>query len=404
MPFSFQHGNIVSHPIVPVIIMEKNLRTYLKAHQGQMFDLLKKLVCINSGSHNKPGVDTIGRVIADALADCQLTVDVIKTGKVGNPLVFRTPTPPPPVRQVLLIGHMDTVFAADTDFTDYREDDTRAYGPGVIDMKGGLVAGIFAIKALAAAGLLKRIPLAFVCTGDEEIGSPWSKALIQQEAEKSSCALVLEAGGLGGEVVTGRKGNLSARLNVSGRAGHAAFAGTDKTSAIVEMAHKILAIEALNDPTKGISANVGTVAGGIGPNTVPAHAEARLDFRFIHPEDGDRLKVRLSRICEQTTVPGSSTALEIISGRPPMPASDANQGLYHRIDRIAQRLKISIRPEFRSGVSDANFIAEAGTPVIDGLGPIGAGDHSPREYMFKESLPQRTLLLAGILADYATAE
>jgi glutamate carboxypeptidase len=398
------HGNTAFHPIDSAITMEENLRPYLKAHQGQMFDLLKTLVCINSGSHNKPGVDAVGRVIAEALADCQLTVDVIETEKVGSPLVFRTPAAPAPARQVLLVGHMDTVFAADTDFTDYREDDTQAYGPGVIDMKGGLVAGIYAVKALAAAGLLERIPLAFVCTGDEEIGSRWSKALIQQEAQKSTCALVLEAGGLGGEVVTGRKGNLSARLDITGRAGHAAFAGADKTSAIVEMAHKILAIEALNDPTQGLSANVGTVAGGIGPNTVPGHAEARLDFRFIHPEDENRLKVHLSQICAQTMLPGASAALEIISGRPPMPASDANQRLYHRIERIARRLKISIRPEFRSGVSDANFIAQAGTPVIDGLGPIGAGDHSPREYMLKESLPQRTLLLAGILAEYATAK
>lgn len=380
--------------------METILRAYLKTHRRPMFDLLEELVRINSGSHNKPGVDAVGRVIGDALAGCGLVKAVIETEDVGNPLVFRVPVDSHRPPQVLLVGHMDTVFAADTDFTVYREDDTRVYGPGVIDMKGGLVAGIFAIKALCAAGLLRRIPLAFVCTGDEEIGSLYSRALIQQEARKSTCALVLEAGGLNGEVVTGRKGNLSARLTVTGRAGHAAFAGPDKASAIVELAHQILAIEALNDPAAGLSANVGTVAGGIGPNTVAAHAEARLDFRFIHPEDGERLKSRLSDICGKPTLPGAVCQLELLSGRPPMPLNAANQRLYRRIDRVARRLGIAIGPEFRAGVSDANVIAEIGTPVIDGLGPIGAGDHSPREYMLKDSLPQRTLLLAGILADF----
>ena len=366
-----------------------------------MFDLLGKLVRINSGSHNKPGVDAVGREITAALNGCRLARDIVALEQAGDLLIFRTPPALSHTGQALLVGHMDTVFAPDTGFTDYDEDDTRSYGPGVIDMKGGLVAGIFALKALAAEGLLKNIPLAFVCTSDEEVGSPWSKALIRKEARKSDCAFVLEVGGMHGEVVTSRKGNLSAKLVVKGRSGHAAFAGTDKTSAIIEMAHKILAIEALNDPGAGLSANVGRVSGGIGPNTVAEHAEARLDFRFIHAEDGRQIEARLSEICSQTTVPDATCHVQILSGRPPMPANDANAHLYERIARIARRLKMPVGSEFRSGVSDANFIHQAGTPVIDGLGPIGAGDHSPREYMIRHSLPQRTLLLASILADYA---
>lgn len=384
--------------------MDELLRTYLKEHRSQMFDLLRQLVCINSGSHNKPGVDAVGRVIVEALRDCDLTPDVIERQSVGNPLIFRTPCPPEETGQALLVGHMDTVFPADTDFRDYREDASRAYGPGVVDMKGGLVAGIFALKALSAAGLLKRIPLSFLLNSDEEIGSKYSRALIRREAKKCACAFVLEAGGLNGEVVTGRKGNLSARLTVAGRAGHAAFAGPDKTSAIVEMAHKILAVESLNDPASGILANVGTVSGGIGPNTVAERAQALLDFRFVQPEAEDRLKTKLSQLCAAAVVPDAAVALEILSGRPPMPANEANQALYDRVHGIASRLGMAIRPEFRSGVSDANFIAREGTPVLDGLGPIGARDHSPEEYMLKESLPQRTLLLAGILCDFCGGE
>jgi glutamate carboxypeptidase len=366
-----------------------------------MFSLLKKMVRINSGSHNKTGVDAVGRVIADALAGCGLTLTVIEEQNVGNQLVARMATPADANGQVLLVGHMDTVYAADMDFTTYTEDETRAYGPGVIDMKGGLVAGIFAVLALAAVDILNKIPLAFVFNSDEEIGSRWSKALIRSEAEKSRCAFVLEAGGPNGEIVTGRKGNLSARLTVNGRAGHAAFAGADKSSAILEMAHKTVAIEALNEPDKGISANVGTVVGGLGPNTVAAHAEARLDLRFSRPEDGERLKVRLAQIVADTVVAGTTATLEIVSGRPPMPTNDANQSLYARVAKTAGRLGMSVGAEFRAGVSDANFIAQSGTPVIDGMGPLGGRDHSPDEYLIKSSLPERAFLLACVLAGVA---
>ena len=175
--------------------MDEWLRTYLKEHRADMFDLLRQLVCINSGSYNKSGVDAVGRVIADALADCDLTLDIIETKPFGNPLVFRTPCPSTETGQVLLVGHMDTVFQADTDFRDYREDANRAYGPGVVDMKGGLVAGIFALKALSEAGLLKRLPLSFVLNGDEEIGSKWSRALIRREAKKVPALLSWKAAG-----------------------------------------------------------------------------------------------------------------------------------------------------------------------------------------------------------------
>jgi len=381
--------------------MDDRLRAYLATHQDQMFALLKKMVCINSGSRHKTGVDTVGHVVKDELTGSDLAVEVTEEKRVGNQLVFRSACSPIDAGQVLLVGHMDTVFPADTAFTDYREDDTRAYGPGVIDMKGGLVAGIFAIKALSAIDLLNRIPIVFVLNSDEEVGSGRSLALIQKEARKSACAFVLEAGGRNGEVVIARKGNLSARLTIIGQSGHAAFAGDDKASAIMELAHKTLAIEALNDPDRGISANVGTVAGGIGPNTVADHAEARLDFRFNRPEDGEMLKNRLARISVANRVPGTAATLEFTSGRPPMPAGDANRRLYARVEKIAGRLGIALSPESRPGVSDANTIAQVGTPVVDGMGPMGGSDHSPDEYILKSSLPQRTLLLACILADFA---
>ena len=146
-------------------------------------------------------------------------------------------------KQVLLVGHMDTVFPKETDFNWYKEDKENSYGPGVVDMKGGLVVGIYALMALDKLGLLQQIPLTFVFNSDEEIGSRSSVDLIQKEANSSAFAFVLEAGGLENEIVTGRKGNLTIELHIEGEAGHAAFATKNKPSAILEMAHKIIEFE-----------------------------------------------------------------------------------------------------------------------------------------------------------------
>jgi len=289
---------------------------------------------------------------------------------------------------------MDTVFPKDTDFNFFREDSTKCYGPGVIDMKGGLVAGIFAFKALDALGLLKKIPITFIFNSDEEIGSPSSRELIKAEALKSSFGFVLECGGLEGEVVTGRKGNLSIQLDVFGKAGHAAFAGQDKASAILELAYQTIAFEALNDFEKGITVNVGKVMGGVGPNTVPEHAFARIDFRFVEQQDYDFLKEKISEIAAKPKTPHTSASFEIVSQRPPMEQSEGNRLLFQTVKGVADKLDFPLQEEFRNGVSDANIIAEQGIPVLDGLGPAGAHDHSKDEYMIKESLLQRATLLA----------
>jgi glutamate carboxypeptidase len=289
---------------------------------------------------------------------------------------------------------MDTVFPPDTAFNFYKEDERHSYGPGVIDMKGGLVVALYALKALDAAGQLSEIPITLICNADEEIGSGSSGALIRDAARKSAFAFVMECGGLDGAVVTGRKGNLSAKIDITGQAGHAAFADQGKSSAILELAHKIIALEALNDPDSGVTVNVGLIKGGIGANTVPAQASARIDMRFLTPADGALLEKRLNHIVAQPCLPGTGSSCRIMSRRPPMPECERNKDLFRYVQSTAADLGQSIRAEFRYGVSDANLIADENIPVIDGLGPIGANDHSADEYMVKSSLLARTTLLA----------
>ena len=264
----------------------------------------------------------------------------------------------------------------------------------MIDMKGGLVAGIFAIKALEFAGLLEKIPITFIFNSDEEIGSKSSRKLIENEAKNSAFAFVLESGGLAGKIVTGRKGNISAKLDIEGKACHAAYAVKNKASAILELAHKTIAFESLNDHKRGMTVNVGKINGGIGFNTVPENSTAFIDFRFSSVEDKKFLEAKIKDIVKKQHTPDTSCKIEILTGRNPMNQSTANRELFNTVKNVAKSLNMTLKEEFRPGVSDANFIAHQNIPVVDGLGPIGGKDHSEDEYMIKESLFQRTALLA----------
>ena len=375
------------------------ISAFLNTHHQEMLNLLEKMVRIQSGTYNKTGVDRVGHLIMSVFQPHAVSCRSVEQESFGNHLVVRSLCKDPFDKQILLTGHMDTVFPEDTGFTEYKEESEHVYGPGVIDMKGGLVAGIFAFKALDNEKLLEKIPLTFIFNSDEEVGSPSSKALIQQEAAKSAFAFVLETGGRNGEIVTGRKGNLSLKLSIKGKAGHAAFAGKEKASAVLELAHKIIAFEALNDPDRRITVNVGKVNGGIGPNTVADHALARIDFRFTGSSDKANIENSISEITQRIYVPGTDSGFTVLSSRPPMPASAKNKNLFKTVQETAASLGLSVSEEFRAGVSDANVIAGENTPVIDGLGPIGAMDHSEDEYMIKASLLQRSSLIACALID-----
>jgi len=382
--------------------MMNQLISYVDAHLHNMFSLLQSLVLQESYTLDKDGVDSVGRLIREALKECGLELEKEKRDDLGDHLIFRsagcaTGTIPP----ILLVGHMDTVFPKEMEFNWYREDDNKVYGPGVIDMKGGLVTAVYAIKALSHAGLLETIPIPFICNSDEEKGSLTSKELLRREARKSLLALVFECGGINGELVTGRKGKLGFHVEIEGQAGHAAFAGKNKASSVLELAHKIIALEELNDQERQLVVNVGLIKGGIGPNTVAEKAEAHVDCRFLTEEDGQYCLDQVKKIVADCRVPRTGATYRITSSRTVMGANDQNRKLLRLFHDMARQLDLSFGEEMRSGVSDANTLAGCGIPVLDGLGPGGEHDHSDREYMIKESLPARTKLSAiGLMEIY----
>jgi glutamate carboxypeptidase len=377
--------------------MVPRLLEFLDRNERQMFALLREMVLIQSGSFNKRGIDALVEVVEHSLGSSCLGLNRVRRQEFGDHLVAFSPAVEKAEKAILLMGHTDTVFPEDTSFDTYREDEQHAFGPGVIDMKGGLVAGIFALKAFQETGLLENLPVRFLFNSDEEIGSHSSDPLIIDLAGKSACAFVLECGGMDGGVVTGRKGRLGIRVHTEGGEGHAAFAGVEKPSAILELAHKVIALEGLNDFSEGMTLNVGKIEGGIGPNTVARNACALVDIRYVSAPSRSFTLGKIREIVEREIVTGVKARFDIESERVPMPQDEKNRTLFRIAEDAARHLGIPIREEFRSGVSDANLIASLGIPVLDGLGPIGSLDHSEKEFMIKTSLVERTKLLSLIL-------
>lgn len=380
----------------------RQIRRNVAEREGEMLALLERIVRMNSHSANHDGINAVAGVFATQLEALGFAVEVRTRHHSGNMVLGRSParmaagsrTP-----QVLLVGHMDTVFPVDAGFDCFRREGRNIIGPGIIDMKGGLVTALFALMALDDAGELGDMPVTFVLNPDEEIGSPWSRECIEEEARRSGCAFVFECSGLLGETVTGRKGRMPFTFSVSGPGGHSGATGLHKPSAIVELARRIVTVEGLNEPYRGLSVNVGVIEGGTGPNVVPEQASAYAEARYMEEADGDALRAALENAMLRPGIPGTVCRVEFGSGRPAMEPTRENRALFGVAGVMAARLGIPFGEDFRGGVSDANFIARAGCPVLDGMGPSGARDHSHDEYMVADSLVPRTQLAAMTMTE-----
>ena len=378
-------------------IPAKRIGRWLAEREEEMLSLLERLVRINSHTANKPGVDAVADVLAGVVSDMGFIVRRHPRREAGDNLVAVSPAAAaqaPEDRNILFCGHMDTVFPDDGSFDCFRREGDRIVGPGVVDMKGGLVAGIYALRVLDAVGLLGDLPVVFVFNSDEETGSHHSRELIEEQARSAVLAMVFECAGLDGETCTGRKGKTTFALRVTGKAGHAGNLSGPKASAVLELAHQIIALEALNDPGRGISVNAGLVSGGVGPNTVAPHAEAVVECRYPLADDGEALQRAVSELVAAPHVPGTEVEARVVPGRPPMEQTGANRRLLAVVEAAGKELGVPVVEDYRGGVSDANFIAHAGCPVIDGMGPVGARDHSSEEFMVTASLPARAALAA----------
>ena len=368
----------------------------VESFQGDLLTLLDKIVAINSYSHNTQGVAQVAQELSKSLPS-GLTLENTKSSH--DEVVWICRHGPPNELPILLVGHLDTIFPPGSFDSGVAAHGPHLLGPGVADMKGGVVVILGALWVLDRLGLLPRISLILALNGDEEIGSPSSAQKLGELARASRLGLVFECGGPEGSVVTSRRGLHRYRLEIHGEAGHSGTHQGAKESAVVELAQQILKLEALNDPQAGISLNVGRVKGGTAVNIIPAEAEAELEVRFFEEQKGDEIDKKIRTVARATPQSKLRITLTKRHGRPPMVCNQAISHLYQAAARTAKKIDLELPEEARGGASDANFLAATNLPTLDGLGPVGEMDHSKNERILKNSLFQRVALLVHLLWD-----
>jgi glutamate carboxypeptidase len=285
-----------------------------------------------------------------------------------------------------------------------RIDGDRILGPGTADMKAGLLAGIYAMEALCAQDYRPFGEVVLLFTSDEETGSAESRGLIEETARRCDAALVLEAARASGAIVAARKGVQEYTLTVQGRAAHAGVEPEKGRNALLEMAHQIIALQALNGAIPNVTVNAGVARGGTAVNVVPELAVLEAEARAFDPGGLAAIDARIRAIAAAPTVPDTTITLIMRKGFPPMPRTPATERLAAMAREIAATLGFDLEAVSTGGASDASLVAGAGTPVLDGLGPIGGDDHSPREWVALDSIVPRTVLLAALIARMAVGD
>lgn len=358
--------------------------------------LLKALVETESPSHNKAAVDRVGAIVAEELRKLGAQVEIIPSQETGDHVLayFAPSEYEAQNRPILLLCHMDTVFPLGTiDSFPYREAEGKISGPGTLDMKAGIVIALAALDEVKKSGLNR--PVTLLCTSDEEIGSHTSRAHIERLVKESALVLVLEGGLVDGALKTWRKGVGEFWMRTWGRAAHSGGEHEKGRNAIEEMAHHVIAIQKLTDYAKQTTLNVGVIRGGTVPNVVPEDAVIQVDVRVMQPGEWERLESEMSKL--KPVLDGTSIEIRGVLNRPPMPFDETMKTTFERAKSIAVQIGMELKAGGTGGASDGNIVAPLGIPVLDGLGAVGEGYHSEREYIFADSLEKRTQLVAALL-------
>jgi len=377
------------------------IQTWLQERLPEFLDDLRMLVDVDCGTSNKAGVDAVGGLLRERLRAAGFELTEFPLTEYGD-CCLATLHGTGQAR-ILLIGHLDTVYPDGTAAArPMRSEGRRIIGPGVSDMKSGLLAGLYAVRGLQHIGFNDFGRIDFFVNSEEEVGSPASQKLYRPAAEQADAALVLEAARANGDIVSARKGGGVYQLTVRGRQAHAGVEPEKGANAIVELAGCIQELTALNGLHPGTTVNVGVIEGGTQSNVVPDRAFAEVDVRFITAAAGQALDRAIHRVGSAPKVPG--TRVEVSGGieKGPMEKTAAVAYLVELAQGVAAQIGVAFNDVQTGGNSDGNHMGELGIPVLDGLGPIGGDDHSPTEFLDADSIVPRTALLAGLIASIAT--
>jgi len=364
--------------------------------RDDMVAFLMKLARLESPSDDPSSQAPVQEMLQGALRDLGFKVRRVRGSKTGGSLLA---IPRKRVRgrpAQLLLGHCDTVWSRGVlEEMPVALEGNRVRGPGVFDMKGGLTQIVFALRILHHLGLSPEATPVVLVNSDEEIGSPESKPLIARVSRRVARALVLEpAMGRQGRLKTRRKGVGVFTLRVRGKASHAGLDPEAGASAILELAHLIQTLHAMTDLSRGISLNVGVIAGGSRSNVIAAEASAELDLRVLSTRDGEVMQQRIQALTP--TVPGTSVEVDGGITFPPLEGTPRNRALWRAAQTAARDLGLELEEEVAGGGSDGNTTSQY-TATLDGLGPVGDGAHASHEFLFVDKLVERCALLARLL-------
>ena len=373
---------------------------WLSGQRAAMQAALATLVDIDSNSHDKAGTDRVAQAMLGWLRDADIEGEHRAHPDDGDALLVHLRGAVPTTAPVLLMGHRDTVFPTGTVAQrPWRVDGDRAFGPGVSDMKSGLVLQCFVLMALKRLSPLP-FPVLGLFTADEEIGSQRGRIAIEAHARGARAAFNAEPGRVSGNLVTSRKGGATFSIDVTGRAAHSGVNHADGASAIETLARKIQALHSLTDYTTGITANVGLISGGMSTNTVAPSAQAKLDVRFCSLQQREFIFKRVKAIVDAPGVPGTAATLTQTSEFLPL-EPQWSEGLLQRYQASAAQIGFEVAGEFTGGCSDAGFTASLGIPTLCGVGPVGGKAHTDGEYCCLDTLVPRAQALVGTILSLA---
>jgi glutamate carboxypeptidase len=373
--------------------------SYFEAHRSEMLEFTRWLVEQESMSREADATRRIAKNLGDRLISQGTAVELLNDPTYGSTLRARFDSSADisiNEKQILVVGHLDTVWPIGTlAARPFRVEDDRAFGPGIFDMKSGVMLAVFAMRAIKELGLATRRSVTLLLTCDEETGSHFSRDVIEEESRRSYAALVLEPPIPGGTIKTGRKGVGEFELIIGGRPAHAGNDPRAGISAITELAHQILAINKLNDYDRGTTLNVGVARGGVLSNVIAAEARAFIDMRFQTVDEGERLTEAMSHL--KPVLEGARIEVRGGINRPPLVRTTETGELFEHARRLASEIGYDLKEGSVGGGSDGNFIAALGVPVLDGLGVDGAGAHAEHEHIIISDIPRRAALLTRLI-------
>lgn len=362
---------------------------------------LETLVNTDCGTHNKAGVDVVTRYVRERMRAFGAEVIDFPQEKFGDMVYARWRGRGR--ARIVMIGHLDTVYADGTAAQlPFHRLGARLKGPGVNDMKAGVLSGLYAVRAIVHAGWDQFAEIGLFCNSEEEVGSPVSRTLYPQFVRGAEAALVLEPARENGAIVSARKGVGQYTFTVHGKSAHAGVEPEKGANANLALAHHILAFQALNGFRPGLTVNVGVVRGGTRPNVVSETATAEVDVRIVRADDAAPLEQAMREILAREVVPGTRAELSGGISNPPMEKTPATARLVELAKQAARELGFEIEDVATGGGSDGNYTAALGVPTLDGLGPVGGRGHNAlEEYVDANSIVPRTALLAKLIVAIA---